>query len=126
MAESGIMAPLTVAAAAAGVVAAPEEALSTANGNELTPEGAPVRVPAPIAAATGDSLFAAAMAAMFDATGLEPAEAEDGVLVLLAEVAALPLLPGGAGGPRGGGGAAAAPGGPGGGAAGAAGAAGMA
>ena len=86
------MAPLVAATGVAGVAAAEDETVSTANGREVTPEGMPVRVPAPIAAAVVDSLFDAAIAAMLDATGLVVDEEEDvGVLLLMEEPGFAPL-----------------------------------
>ena len=69
---------------AAVVAGAAEPVLSTANGRELTPEGIPERVPAPMAAAVVDSLLETAMAAMLEATGLVVDVA--GVLVLMEEL----------------------------------------
>jgi len=43
------MAPLVAATGVAGVAAAEDETVSTANGREVTPEGMPVRVPASLA-----------------------------------------------------------------------------
>ena len=86
MAESGTIAPVVAAAGVVAGVAVP--VLSTANGRDVTPEGAPVSVPAPMAAAVVDSLLAAAMAAMLDETGfavLLPVPAV-GVLGLMEEL----------------------------------------
>lgn len=57
-----------------------------AKGSDCTPEGIPVSVPDPMDAAVIDSLLAAAIAAMFEATGsvVLPADAK-GVLVLIDE-----------------------------------------
>jgi hypothetical protein len=88
IAESGTIAPVVTAAVVAGA-AEPEEALSTAKGKDVTPEGIPVSVPALMAAAVVDSLFEAAMAAILEATGLvvpAPPPAA-GVLVLMEEAA---------------------------------------
>ena len=62
-------------------------------GSDCTPEGMPVSVPELIAAAVVDSLLAAAMAAMFEATGLLvfPADAA-GVLGLIDEAGESELL----------------------------------
>ena len=92
MAESGTMAPVVATGVAAAV--APDEVLSTAKGNEVTPEGVPVRVPDPIAATVMDSLFDAAMAAIFVTTGLAPVDEAAGVLVVIDDpVLAAEVLP---------------------------------
>ena len=78
------MAPVAAATVVAGVAAPDEEALSTANGRDVTPEGIPVSVPEPMAAAVVVSLLAAATAAILDATGL--LVDADGVLVVSEEL----------------------------------------
>ena len=85
MAESGTIAPVAAAGAGAEVAAPEEEVLSTANGNEVTPEGIPLSVPELMAAAVVDSLFDAAMAAMFEAMGLVVVPAV-GVAVVMEEL----------------------------------------
>ena len=100
-ADSGIIAPPAGVTDEAGVAAAPAELFSIANGREVTPEGVPVSVPELMAAAVVDSLLAAAMAAIFEATPLAPPPDVDGVVVLIEELglvlelelAALLLLP---------------------------------
>src|SRR6185503_3519762 len=71
------------------VAAAVEGAFSTANGKDVTPVGIPVSVPALMAAAVVDSLLEAAIAAIFEATGFVPADA-DGVVLLIDELELMP------------------------------------
>ena len=88
MVERGTMAPVAEVApvVVAGMVAGTAEpVLSTANGRDVTPEGKPVRVPELMAAVVVDSLFDAAMAAMFEATGLVVVPAV-GVAVVIEEL----------------------------------------
>ena len=80
-----------MAVAVAAGAAETAEVLSTANGNDVTPDAMPVSVPDPMAAAVVDSLFDAAMAARLDTTGLVLPDVV-GVLLLMEELEFVPLV----------------------------------